>query len=191
MSSKTLKVGILPIGEIDTNILNRIREDLNTNLPKTDCTIINQSLPVPKETFDIKRQQYRSDIILANISNYARQHRTSDKILSILDVDVFVPPLNFVFGEAESPGRAALISLWRLKPEYYGKSPNSELFLQRTVKEASHEIGHTLGVKHCSNLYCVMYFSNSIFETDRKQSLFCAKCNAKIEEAIDKLGQET
>ncbi|HVP27089.1 MAG TPA: matrixin family metalloprotease, partial [Candidatus Bathyarchaeia archaeon] len=92
---------------------------------------------------------------------------------------------NYVFGEAESPGKAALISLYRLKPEFYGKKPNTELFIERSTKEAVHEIGHTLGLNHCSNPFCVMYFSNSIFETDRKQSLFCNKCYLKIENKPD------
>jgi archaemetzincin len=93
-----------------------------------------------------------------------------------------------VFGEAECPGKAALISLWRLRPEYYGSSPKIELFVERGTKEALHELGHTLGLRHCSNPFCVMYFSNSIFETDRKQSLFCNKCFLKVEKALENLG---
>ena len=68
----------------------------------------------------------------------------ADRVLGITNVDLYVPHLNFVFGEAECPGKAAIISLYRLEPEFYGQSPNTKLFAQHSVKEAVHEIGHTL-----------------------------------------------
>jgi archaemetzincin len=145
-------------------------------------------MPIPEEALNNARQQYRSDIILSRVHSYAEKDKALDLVLGIVDVDIFVPELNFVFGEAECPGKAALISLWRLKPEFYSKASNMELFLERTTKEAVHELGHSLGLRHCSNPFCVMYFSNSIFETDRKQSLFCTKCYLKAEVAVNKLG---
>lgn len=156
--------------------------------PKTTCTIIPKELSVPKETFDKTRNQHRSKAILTKIKSYAEKDETLNRILGIVDVDIFASGLNFVFGEAECPGKAALISLWRLKPEFYGRPSNMELFLERSTKEAVHELGHTLGLMHCSNPFCVMYFSNSIFETDRKQSLFCNQCYLKVEMVIDNLG---
>jgi archaemetzincin len=183
-----MRVGILRIGQIDPYITSRIRENMEMTFPKTTCTIISKELPVPKETFDKTRNQYNSEAILSMVKRYAEKDETSNRILGIADIDIFVSGLNFVFGEAECPGKTALISLWRLKPEFYGKPSNMELLLERSTKEAVHELGHTLGLKHCSNPFCVMYFSNSIFETDRKQSLFCNKCYLKVEAVIKTLG---
>jgi archaemetzincin len=183
-----MKIGILCIGQIDQHIIGRIQENLEMAFPKTKCTIIAEELPIPKETFDKTRNQYNSEAILNMVKNYAEKDETLNRILGIMDVDIFVSGLNFVFGEAECPGKAALISLWRLKPEFYGKASNMELLLERSTKEAVHELGHTLGLRHCANPFCVMYFSNSIFETDRKQSLFCNKCYLKIKAIIDNLG---
>ncbi|MGQ9530488.1 MAG: archaemetzincin family Zn-dependent metalloprotease [Candidatus Bathycorpusculaceae bacterium] len=183
-----MKIGILRIGKINSHIIERVQENLRMIFPKTTCTIIAEKLPVPEETFDKTRNQYFSGAILSIVKRYAEKAEAFDRVLGIIDVDIFVPHLNFVFGEAECPGKAALISLWRLRPEFYDEAPDMGLFLERSTKEAVHELGHTLGLRHCSNPFCVMFFSNSIFETDRKQSLFCNKCYLKVEAVINNLG---
>jgi archaemetzincin len=176
-----MKVGIVRIEEVNEDLVNRVQENLTISLPQTTATQIAKVLPLPKQAYDEEREQYRSNTILNIIRTEAEKNKSFDAILGIIDVDIFASPLSFVFGQAENPGKAALISLWRLNPEFYGKKANMELFVERSTKEAVHEIGHTLGLQHCSNPFCVMYFSNSIFETDRKQSLFCNKCYLKIE----------
>ncbi len=183
-----MKIGILRIGKVDSHVLNRIKENLNIAFSKSTCTLIPETLPVPEETFNKTRQQYSSNNLLSKVHNYAKKEKVLDKVLGVMDADIFVTNLNFVFGEAECPGKAALISLFRLKPKFYGVAPNIELFVERSTKEAVHELGHTLGLRHCLNPFCVMYFSNSIFETDRKQSLFCNRCHLKVEKTVKELG---
>ncbi len=181
-----MNIGLLPVGSIDSTIIDRIGERLQTVFADAKFTVIAEPMSIPCEAFNATRQQYRSDSILGMIRNYAEKAGDFDQVLGIMDVDIYVPRLNFVFGQAESPGKAALISLWRLKPEFYGNKPNPEAFLERSAKEAVHELGHTLGLVHCVNPFCVMYFSNSIFETDRKKSFFCNKCYLKIKVCDDR-----
>ena len=179
-----MKIGILPIGQTDAGILMRIEENLARVFPDTTCLVINEKLPLREENFDKKRKQYLSNAILSQIQSYAAKKTGVNRVLGVVDADIFVPELNFVFGEAICPGKAALISLWRLKPEFYGDAPNIELFSARTLKEAVHELGHTLGLRHCARSSCVMFFSNSVSDTDRKQNLFCARCQLQVSMSI-------
>jgi archaemetzincin len=184
-----MEIEILPIGHVDATVTQRIQEKLPNIFPDTTCRVIGEQLPLSEKAFNKKRKQYRSNVILSEIQGYAAKKKGVSRVLGILDADIFVPELNFVFGEAACPGKAALVSLWRLKPEFYGAAPNMELFTERLLKEAVHELGHTLGLKHCSRFSCVMHFSNSIFDTDKKQSLFCDQCSLQVAVSISTLGQ--
>jgi archaemetzincin len=181
-----LTVGILPIGNADKAILLRIKDGLANVFPETKALIVEEHLPLPEGAFDKKRGQYRSNQVLGVIQSQALR-KTLNRLLGVMDADIYVQGLSFAFGEATFPGKAALISLWRLKPEFYKSSSNLEVFAERSVKEAVHEVGHTLGLKHCQRSSCVMHFSNSIFDTDKKQALFCDECYLKAAIAINAL----
>jgi archaemetzincin len=184
-----MRIGILPVGKTDSDILNRITENLRMVFTEAEVAIASEVLPVPEEAFNKTRRQYRSDTILNAIRGFA-ENDGFVRVLGVADVDLFIPRLNFVFGQAECPGKAAIISLFRLRPEYYGRPSNVQITIDRGTKEAVHEIGHTLGLKHCANPFCVMYFSNSIFETDRKKSLFCNKCYLKAQATTAESGKK-
>ena len=124
------------------------------------------------------RGQYLSTSILRILS--MQKEPSEDVLLAVADVDLYVNSLNFVFGEADPTNRAAVISVIRLRQSFYGLRNNSKLFLKRTGKEAIHELGHVLGLRHCLNPRCVMFFSNSLADTDRKEDDFCKKCRNSL-----------
>jgi len=183
-----MKVGILQVGKVTPEVLVGIREGLAKTFPDTTISIIKDVLPVPEDAFNKKRGQYNSNTILSAVKAYSSKKPEFHRLLGVVDVDIFVSGLNYVFGEAFAPGGVALISLWRLKPVFYKEKPNFALFLLRVQKEAIHELSHTLGVGHCLRSMCVMHFSNSIFDTDRKQSLLCDECYLQTAIAINNLG---
>jgi archaemetzincin len=181
-----MKIAILQVGMIEQSVLRHIQKNISRVFPHTECVILQEVMSLPQEAYDDKRGQYNSSFLLDLVREYLKK-TDADKVLGITSADVYVPHLNFVFGEAELQGKAALISLHRLEPEFYGDSANMSLFLERAIKEAVHEIGHTFGLTHCSNRSCVMSFSNTIGDVDRKKWEFCQRCSKQLSKLIDNM----
>jgi archaemetzincin len=171
-----MKITLKPIGDIDNNILEELKERLSQTFG-CPVEIIPEANNLER-AYDSKRQQYLASKLLARLkkSGVAKD----EKILGIVDVDLYAPGLNFIFGQADINSGVALISLCRLRQEYYGLPSDNTLFLDRVAKEAVHELGHTFGLGHCKNAKCVMHFSNSLADTDLKQPAFCSKCRPKL-----------
>ena len=166
---------IAPIGKVSPEVLEHLKENLKDRFGI--AVQIVQPLEEPGFALDEKRNQYYSTKILDRL---IKCKKGNEKILSVIDTDLFVPNLNFVFGEADIENGTCIISLSRLRQEFYKKEPDEALFLKRILKEAVHELGHTYGLGHCANPKCVMHFSNSLSDTDYKESDFCTRCRGKI-----------
>lgn len=176
-----LKMGfvLVAIGEVDQKVLQTLKEDLNKVFGKQIW--VGKRMPEAHYAFNKKRNQYLSTMILNGLMN-ENEYASFEKILGIVDHDLYVPDLNFVFGEAGR--RAAVISITRLRQEFYNLPQDQRLFQKRVLTEAVHELGHTYGLGHCGNPGCVMFFSNSLVDTDRKGSEFCSKCKENLREAL-------
>jgi archaemetzincin len=126
---------------------------------------------------DPARNQYSATAILQSV---LALEGFPGHVLAITARDLFVPVLTFVFGEAQMPGRCAVVSIHRLQEEFYGLPSNDALLYERLLKEAVHELGHTYGLLHCDDWECVMSSSHGVERIDIKKSAFCGVCRRRL-----------
>jgi len=128
--------------------------------------------------YDRARGQYNSTTLLSTLLEGGA--RPPDKHILLVDVDLCIPVLTFVFGEAQFDGTAAIVSTHRLTNQFYGLPGSHELLLARTEKELIHELGHTFGLYHCHQFECVMRSSTYVEEIDIKRATPCRECSARL-----------
>ena len=172
-----VEIHLVSVGLVDPSILQWLKLTLGEIL-RMRC-VISDLIIDPVDTYHAGRQQYHSTQILERLA--ALNTGSQKKILGVATVDLFIPILTFVFGEAEVGRRAVIFSLHRLRQSFYGLPEDSRLFYERCEKEAIHELGHTFGLIHCHKFDCVMHFSNSIEQVDLKSNLFCEECSESLE----------
>jgi len=181
-SDNHINVFVVPFGETDLSKLEFLRDRLKQLLAGIQVDVLDTA-KVPDNSFVPSRNQFLAEHFLSCLQRIApRDHHA--RALGVTDEDLFAPGLNFIFGQASD--RVAVISTRRLKTAEDMEGCNTLLEI-RMVKEAVHELGHTFGLGHCADPFCVMHFSNSIKDTDLKNEWFCRNCSAK---AGVKVGRE-
>jgi archaemetzincin len=131
------------------------------------------------EFYDPARRQYNGFGLLKKID--AKFASDSVKTLGLFDVDLFIPILTYIFGQAYLNGRTGIASIYRLRNERYGIKPDEDVLLERFRKEVIHELGHTMGLIHCHDQTCVMRSSTYVEDIDQKEYRLCHKCREQIE----------
>jgi len=169
------RIQLMPLGEVPAQLLAHLCKQLPKELPAYYEILPVQ--PPPLYAFNADRQQYSSTEILARLA--ASITPTAWRVLGVSCLDLYIPILTFVFGEAQLDGRCAVVSANRLRQEVYGYPPDRQLLGDRLLKEAVHELGHTFGLTHCSEGTCVMASSHAVEWIDLKSSRFCASCRAR------------
>ncbi len=130
------------------------------------------------EYYDPSRRQYNGSLLLKKINtDFATDN---SKAVGLFNVDLFIPILTYIFGQAFLNGRAGIISVYRFSNERYGMKPDSQLLADRFRKEIMHELGHMFGLVHCTDPVCIMRSGSYVEDIDQKYFTFCDNCRGKI-----------
>jgi archaemetzincin len=170
-------VALLPMGEPPDAVVERMAAGLHdafglevTRLSRCDD---------PPDAFDASRDQWEATSMLRTLLGRSAPDR---RLLGITERDLFLPVLSFVYGQAQLRGRVAVVSLARLRPEFHGLRPDPDRLARRAATEAVHEVGHTLGLVHCTDRRCPMALSLGLADLDFKTATPCASCAALLRE---------
>lgn len=170
---------LLPVGSVDIRLLEWLRHELGEKF-RMPAEILPGRLDV-QFAMHSERQQYHSSEILAKMQPYlsARCWR----LLGVTELDLYIPILTFVFGEAQLRGSSALVSYHRLRQQFYGLEEDADMLANRLLIESVHELGHTLGLTHCQDYSCAMAPAHAVEWIDIKDSGFCEDCLARVTES--------
>ena len=172
-----MNIFLAPVKFSNTALLSSVAEELSHKF-KDDIKIINIDFDIDN-SYSNERAQYFSTQIIADAIK--KTDELNGKVLILTEVDLYIPVLTFVFGEAQLNGKHSIVSVCRLHEEFYSEITDENLLKERTMKEIFHELGHNFGLKHCADWDCVMHSSTSIEEVDIKGNYYCKKCEREID----------
>ncbi len=179
------RIIISPIGPLDKGLYKPIIKGVKQIFgfkAETKPLLDNVSF-----SLDPERGQHHSTVILEKLASLAPAD--SIKVIAITDVDLFIPILTYVYGEAQLGGKACIISILRLKESMSGTNLQ-ETLINRVVKEAIHELGHTFNLRHCKDNACIMHYCRGINDVDKKSDQLCRYCKVLLEDELKRLGKK-
>jgi len=172
----TPTITFVSFGQFDREFLEKISQVVELEF---NCLVAFKEARVDiSEFYDPVRRQYNGDKLLVEVGSM--QIPESIKIIGLFYVDLFIPILTYIFGQAQLGGRTGIASLYRLSNERYGMPNDDTLLLERFTKEVIHELGHLFGLIHCHTPTCVMRSSTYVEDIDQKEAKLCPKCRMSL-----------
>jgi len=176
------RIIISPHGDLDSSLINHVGNRVSGRFGYR--TEVRSLLKEIDFALDSSRKQYYSTKILERLAGLAPVHAV--KVLSICEVDLFIPILTYVYGEAQLGGKACIISTFRLNDELPAIN-GQDSYRQRIAKEAIHELGHTFNLRHCPDRSCGMHYCRTLRDVDSKSEEFCRYCRVLLDDELKRL----
>ena len=173
---------ISPIGDLSPELVETVAREIERVFGfATETGAILEDISF---AMDPNRQQHHSTLILDRLA--AAKPENCLRVLAITLVDLFIPILTHVYGEAQLGGAASIVSTFRLSGS--GSAMDiSPKFIERIVKEAIHELGHTFNLRHCPEHTCIMHYCRNEEDVDRKSNELCRYCRVMVDDEIKRL----
>ena len=174
---RLMRVGVVPIGNVPAAV-KRVASTALRSVYDAEVTM-GEDQPIPESAYDGDRDQYRAESLIELASRIGGE----EKNLAITNADLYYRRRNYVFGLAYLDGNGSVVSTYRLQTSSDGgfsQRSAQDVFADRVRKEVVHEVGHTMGLEHCENNRCVMNFSPTVREVDRKEEHFCGTCQGLL-----------
>lgn len=173
-------ITLISFGYFEQDLLYKIAEALSYEL-FLPVSIIAGHLEMSLY-YDAGRRQYDGNKLIRVVDQ--EYSADSGRSIGLFDVDLFIPILTFIFGQAFLNGRTGIASNYRLNNERYGLTKDDDLMLERFIKETIHETGHTFGLIHCRVPGCIMNQGNYVEDIDQKGRSLCHVCQSYVRDLL-------
>jgi archaemetzincin len=170
-------IRVIRLGAAEPSLLASAATALGREF-RTSASVLDQTVDIAFAHHP-ERNQFHSTAIIEHLARTLGHPQ--DVVVGVTEVDLYIPILTFVFGEAQLGGRIAIVSCHRLTQEFYGLPGDRDLLVERLRKEAIHEAGHTAGLTHCDDYQCVMAATHAVEWLDLKGTAFCPQCRQAAE----------
>ena len=177
---KLQNITLISCGYFEESILKKIAGEVNKELLLS--VIVKEGHIDLSEFYDPVRRQYNGNKLLKTVD--CLYGSDSNKSIGLFNVDLFIPVLTYIFGQAFLNDRSGIASLYRFSNERYGIDPDDRFIPERFTKEVIHELGHTFGLIHCHVPTCVMRSSTYVEDIDQKSANLCLKCRKELNEKL-------
>ncbi|MGE5257864.1 MAG: hypothetical protein ACM3KE_14395 [Hyphomicrobiales bacterium] len=178
------RIAIAPLGDFDPQLPEAVIREIHRVFGlHAEVKTVPMSLGF---AYDAGRQQYHSTPILQKLAEESPEDLL--RVLALVEVDLFIPILTYVYGEAQIGGRACIVSTCRLNAGS-GARYLPEKTAWRIVKESLHELGHTFNLRHCPDPVCLMHYCRGEADVDRKSGDLCRYCRVMLDDELRRMAK--
>lgn len=178
-------IALISFGQFDQSFLEQIAESV-TNEYLFPVKIRDGHIDL-SEFYDATRGQYNGNKLLKAVDQmFSGEYY---KTFGLFNVDLYIPILTYIFGQAFLNGATGIASLYRFNNERYGIRMDEDIIFDRFRKTVIHELGHTFGLVHCYIPDCVMRSSTYVEDVDQKSRHLCTKCRNDYENLLKGQGK--
>ncbi len=168
---------LLILSDLDSDLIATLKLGLEKTFNR--AVEVRYKIVSLEYAWEHRRNQYNSPRILSRLQRIKKQ--PGDKILGVVNVDLFSPEYDFVYGEAKMSTGVATLSVYRLRSDDTAVNSDYKEFNERALREAIHEVSHLYGLGHCLNSKCVMRACTCLEEVDRAGNKLCSQCDKALE----------
>jgi archaemetzincin len=170
------KIVVVPMGETDFTLVNRLAVELGPVFGKS--VDILKGMKMPDEALNLIRNQYYAVVLLAKLERLRSHSR--EKVLAVCEEDLYLPDESYVVSFADGLAGIAAVSLYRLRQEFYGLPEDDAKIYPRLRKEAMHQLAHLFDLSQCRNPRCANFYGQGMLDIDNKEERFCDNCQRQL-----------